>query len=218
MPKMEEVKQIIKYCEELICKIEDIVSAKIITNSDGKISNIHAVSNSNRDPKQIVRDIESAIITSFSSNENLNIAQLNKQSEIISNIRLKIEGIATQRLVNQFEAKVILSDSMGNIYEGKVSGDCSYQNRLRIIAKAAVCAIAQFLQVDVIFSLEDVLELKIRDREVIIALLSIKSNDTKENLLGSALVKQAKSDAVIEAVLDAFRKTSFLIKKKQAED
>lgn len=62
MSDILERDQVISHCESLIEQIEDIVSAKIETGDEGKISEIHVVSKSDRNPKQIIRDIESTLI------------------------------------------------------------------------------------------------------------------------------------------------------------
>lgn len=215
-----EKDQVIRHCEQIVCSIKDIVSAKITTAPGGKISEIHVLSNSTRDPKQIVRDIESAIIASLGSKidyKKISIAQLNDESEITPEIRLKLEGMAVQRFGHQFEARVILSDSKGHEYEGKASGDDTYQNRLRIIAYATLCAIDRFLQVDLFFSLEDVLVYKILDKKAVSTLIYLEFAGAREHLLGTALVKHSKFDAVIAAVLNAFnRRITFMVKTGQA--
>lgn len=212
--------RIIRHCEQIVSNIEDIVSAKIIATPDGKISEIHVLSNSTRDPKQIIKDIESAIIASLGSKisyKKISIAQLNYESESTSNVRLKLEGMFVQRFGHQFEAKVVLSDSKGYKYEGKASGDNTYQNQLRITAYATLCAINQFLQIDLFFTLEDVLVYKILDKEAIAALLYLEFAGAEEHLLGTALVKHSKFEAVIAAVLNALnRRIAFIVESGQS--
>lgn len=212
--------RIIRHCEQIVSNIEDIVSAKIIATPDGKISEIHVLSNSTRDPKQIIKDIESAIIASLGSKisyKKISIAQLNYESKATSNVRLKLEGMFVQRFGHQFEAKVVLSDSKGYKYEGKASGDNTYQNQLRITAYATLCAINQFLQIDLFFTLEDVLVYKILDKEAIAALLYLEFAGAEEHLLGTALVKHSKFEAVIAAVLNALnRRIAFIVESGQS--
>lgn len=51
--------------EALIRQMRDVVSAKVIKNDKGEIEEIHVLSGSSRNPKQIVRDIESAFMAQF---------------------------------------------------------------------------------------------------------------------------------------------------------
>ena len=61
-----EKDQVISHCEDLIKKSK----TSFLQNrnrDDGKISEIHVISKSNRNPKQIVRDIESTLIAFLGS-------------------------------------------------------------------------------------------------------------------------------------------------------
>ncbi|NLZ51919.1 MAG: hypothetical protein GX892_02030, partial [Thermoanaerobacteraceae bacterium] len=111
----------ISCCENLIKQIKDIVSAKIITDSGGKISAIHVVSKSGRNPKQIVRDIESTLIAFLGSeidHKKISVAQINNEDELLTEKRLKIQGISTYKTQQNLEVKVLLADLEGTTFEG----------------------------------------------------------------------------------------------------
>lgn len=57
-----ENKEYLEYLEESIKKIKDISSAKIKTTDEGRISEVHVVSQSKRSPEELVQDIESVLI------------------------------------------------------------------------------------------------------------------------------------------------------------
>ncbi|MDD4569671.1 MAG: hypothetical protein PHE70_06050 [Tepidanaerobacteraceae bacterium] len=212
-----EKDQVISHCEELIKKIKDIVSAKIVTGSDGKISEIHVVSKSKRNPKQIVRDIESTLIASMGSeidHKKISVAQINGENERLVETRLRIEGISTNKSYHSLEVKVSLSDPDGNIYEGAESGAASFQSRMRTTACATLKAIQQFLSESFALSLEDVHTFKIGNNQAVAILVSILVGEKDEHLLGGALVKQDTYEAVVAAVLSAInRRISLMIKE-----
>ena len=49
--------------EVLINKIPGIISSRFVTNSDNEIIELHVLANIYRSPKQLVRDIQSALLT-----------------------------------------------------------------------------------------------------------------------------------------------------------
>lgn len=209
--------QFVKHCEGVIKSIKDVVSAKIITTPEGKISEIHVIAGSKRNPKQIVRDIESALIATLGSeidHKKISVAQINNDNESIFDVRLKIDGIGVRNYKYNYEAAVTLSDHNGNIYEGKAGGPGSNFGRLRTVAEATLNAIQQFLGDSFVLSLEDVISFKIGGREAVGALISMLIEGSEEHFLGSAIIKQDRIESTVAAVLNAVnRKVSFLIKE-----
>jgi hypothetical protein len=212
-----EKDQVISHCEDLIKKIKDIVSAKIVTGEDGKISEIHVVSKSNRNPKQIVRDIESTLIAFLGSevdHKKISVAQISSENENVMETRLKIEGISTNKTYNSLEVRVSLADSEGKIFEGIATGAASFQSRMRTTACATLNAIQLFLAESFVLSLDDVHAFKIANHQAISVLVSVVTSEKDEHLLGSALIKQDTYEAVVAAVLNAInRRISLLIKE-----
>ncbi|HHV18781.1 MAG TPA: hypothetical protein GXZ27_07970 [Thermoanaerobacterales bacterium] len=212
-----EKDQVISHCEDLIKKIKDIVSAKIVTGDDGKISEIHVISKSNRNPKQIVRDIESTLIAFLGSeidHKKISVAQIKSEDERFVETRLRIEGILTNKTYNSLEVKVSLADPEGKIFEGIANGAASFQSRMRTTACATLNAISLFLAESFVLSLDDVHTFKIGNHQAVSVLISVLTSEKDEYLLGSALIKQDTYEAVVAAVLSAInRRISLLIKE-----
>jgi len=209
--------QYIKHCEEIIRSIRDIVSAKIITTPEGKISEIHVIAGSKRNPKQIVRDIESALIATLGAeidHKMISVAQVNNENEYMFDVRLKIDGIGVRNYRSKYEASVTLSDHEGNTYEGKAEGPGSIHGRLRTVAEATLNAVQHFLGEAFVLSLEDVVNYKIGGKDAIGALISMVIEGSEEHFLGGAIIKQDKAETAVAAVLNAVnRKISFLVKE-----
>jgi hypothetical protein len=209
--------QIIANCEQLIRKIKDILSAKIVTTSDGKISEIHVVSTSNRNPKQIVRDIESALIASVGSavdHKKISVAQINNDDNFVSEARLKVEAIHIKKYRHNNEVAVTLSDGSGNTFKGSSIGTSSMQSQIVTTAIATLEAIQQYLKGVFVFSLDDTIFFKIAGREAVAILVCVIINEQEEHFLGSALVKQGYTEAAVAAVLNSInRKISLLVKE-----
>ncbi|ADL08448.1 hypothetical protein [Thermosediminibacter oceani] len=213
--------EIIRHYEEVIKRIKDIVSAKIITSPDGNISEIHVLANSDRNPKQIVRDIETALIATFGSeidHKKISVAQLNKE-ELVTESRLKLDGIDVKKTNYSYEITITLKGSDGSVYEGRTTGAGSSKQFLRLVALAAIDAVQQYLNSNFIITLEDINIFRIGDKEAIAVLISILVDGNEETFLGTALFRQDKAESIVLAVLNAInRRINFLIKEKMIEN
>ena len=208
---------IISNCERLIRKINDIVSAKIVTSSEGKISEIHVVSKSNRNPKQIVRDIESALIASVGAaidHKKISIAQINDEEDTVCEPRLKVDTINIKKFANNNEISVTLIDHSGKTFEGHALGMGSLQSQIKTTAIATLEAIQKYLKDKFILALDDVVLFQISGKEAISVLICIVVDGMEEHLLGSALIKQGHVEASVSAVLNSINRRLVLLVKK----
>ncbi len=217
MSESLESSQIIPHCKSLIKKIEGIVSARIVTGDDGKISEIHVVSKPDRNREQIVKDIESTLIAFIGSeieHNKINIAQIDDESKRLFEPRLRIKRISTDKTPNNLEVKVLLADSKGEVFEGKASGGISLQSRMRTVACATIDAISTFIGDSTAFSFEEVHTFEIGNRQVISVLVSSLIDKKDECLLGSAIVKLDTYEATVAAVLNAVNRKIGVLSKK----
>lgn len=210
----------IKRYEDVIKKIKDVISVKINTSSDGSISEIHVLANSNRSPKQIVRDIESALIACFGSNidhKKISIAQVGEEVISRSHLRLKVNGIDVRKSDVTYEVTVSLIGPENAIYEGKAMGGISLKNLMKLSAQATLDAVHKFLNKDYVFNLEEVMSYKISDKEAIAVLISSSINGQEEYFLGSTLLKQDKPESTARATLDAINRRLIIINSENCE-
>jgi len=203
---MLERDQVISQCENLIKQIEDIVSAKILTDAEGKISEIHVISKSDKSPKQIVKDIESTLITFLGleiDQNKINVAQINNKKEHLIEGRLNFQGISTNKTQNHLEVKVMLADSIGNSFEGKAKGTVSFQSCMITTAYATIDAIQLFAGEKFLVSFDDICAFSIGNYQAVAVLVSVLNGGKGEQLLGCALVDHDIHEAVVQAVLNA---------------
>jgi len=202
-----EKDKIISHCENLLKQIKDIVSAKIIADADGKISEIHVVSKPDGNPKQIIMDIESTLITYLGQEidqKKISVTQLNnKNDELFANVNFRVHGISTHKTQQYLEVKVLLEDSEGNIFEGKAQGNVSFQSRICTTAYATIDAIQVFARGSFAISLDDVCSFNIGNNQAIAVLVSVLTGERAEQLLGCALIVNDIYETVVQAVLNA---------------
>ncbi|MGB9813000.1 MAG: hypothetical protein ACPLRZ_03175 [Thermovenabulum sp.] len=217
---MSKEREEIKQYEDVIKKIKDVISVKINTSPDGSISEIHVLANSNRSPKQIVRDIESALIACFGSNidhKKISVAQLGEESGNKYLLRLKVNGIEVKKSGITYEVMVSLLGPENNIYEGRALGGGSLNNLMKLSAQATLEAVHKFLNREYVFNLEEVLSYKISDKEAVAVLVSSSVNGHEEYFLGSSLLKQDKPECTARATLDAINRRLTVITSENCE-
>jgi len=195
--KFLERDRIILHFENLIKEIRDIVSAKIMTDADGKISEIYVISKSDKSPMQIVKEIESTLATFL-------VSQTDCKKDTVFHIpNLSIQGISTYKTQPNLEVKVLLKNSDGTIFEGKAKGTVSFQSRVSTTAYATINAIQLFVGENFVIDLEDVHTYKIGNNQAISVLVSVLTEEKYEQHLGCAIVEHDIYEAVAQAVLDA---------------
>jgi len=201
-----EKDQVILHCQNLIQQFEDIVSAKILTDAQGKVTEIRVISKSDRSPKEIVKDIEAALITFLGAEvdkRKINVAQINKKILQLVESKLKVQGISTHQTQNHLEVEVLLVNAEGSTFAGNAKGTASFQSRMGTTAHATISAIQQFAGESFLISLDDICAFNIGDYQAVAVLVSVLNGGSELQLLGSALVAHDIHEAVAQAVMNA---------------
>ena len=190
---MVEMEKIEEY-QQLLNKIPGILSSRIVIDDNQNVTEVHILSNISRGPKQIVRDVQSALLAKFNlaiDHKIISVAQVEDKGMSMRDIRLIIESI-----------NVVLSKDE-QTFEGTASGGNSSQGRLRVVVYATLQAIHRFLSKDFVFILSDVVKINLADRQAIAVSLLHFADFGEEYLSGSAIIKGNDDDAVVRATLDA---------------
>ena len=193
-----------KEVESFLCNIKSVLSCKIMTDKDNNISEIHILSDSSRQTKQIARDVRSALLSNFNlpvDYKIISVAQIIKNLSINTNFRLVYDGYTNETSLDRTKICVKLSWDEKE-YTGEAEGIKSEKNILKIAAAATLDAIKNAIGLDC-FLVEDIQNYKIAGQEVTItAITSIDKGE--ENLLtGTSMVVNNKVDSTIKATLNA---------------
>lgn len=202
--------------EDILRQIKDVVSAKIVSSETGEILEIHVLASQHRSPKQVVRDIESALMARFGvaiDHKKVSVAQLQideLEAEFpefrprLGKVDMAVSGMSAQ-------ADVSLSIA-GTTFAGSAAGTSAANNRLRLIAMATLDALDQYLGGACAFAVEEVSVNTLGSKEVALVCLSMVTVIDEEYLVGSALVKGDVFKTIVKATLDAInRRLSILI-------
>lgn len=189
--------------QDMIGKIDGVIKVKVISKDD-EIKEVHILSNGNRSPKQIVRDIESSLLAAYDfriDRKVISIAQIdiNYREEVK---RAKFNGASIKTAGNALECSVSLSYD-GEEYCDSVIGVKTATNRRKIVADAAVRTVEKILGQAYLFSIEDVLVNTSRDITFVAVLVSSVIDENEETMVGSAIVKDDMDEAIAKATLDA---------------
>lgn len=205
--------------EQTLCQITDIQAARVVTGIGNHIEELHVLATSAKGPKQLARDIESALQAKFGINvdhRKISIAQINEDhvstprqspgkkaaESVVDASRAKVSGITadTGGLADSISVKLQLGAAE---YEGKCGGKIGLEGRPRLVAKATLDAIRVVVGGDWQFHLEDVEILSLGRSRVAVACFKIDMGRGEETFCGSAIVSSSEDQACVRAVLDA---------------
>lgn len=221
--KVEEI-------EAALASVGEIKGARIVASPEGVIQEIHVLALPTKQPKQLVRDIESTLMAKFGipiDHKKISIAMLGRDSispgtpaqvHAVAPTESERNSAARPRVMNinasvsgvQASASVTL-EIAGTEFIGNASGPASQTGRLRLVALAALDAVSQYSDATVSFALEDVAILKLGRGKVAVSCIALVSGIGEQIFSGSAMVRQNDNDSVVRATLDAInRRMGFL--------
>lgn len=204
--------------ETALTKVSDIRAARVVTSPGGLIEEIHVLALPTKMPKQLVRDIESTLMAAFGiaiDHKKISIAQLGQDSvstaePVKPQARAQIASI-TAEAVGVYVNMTVLLEFEGESFAGKARGPASRTSRERLVAEAALDAVAQYLQGQFTFALEDVEIIRLGRESVATACVVLVTSYGEQSFAGSALVRQNENESIVRATLDAInRRLGFL--------
>jgi len=205
--------------EVLLGRIKGVNAARVVLDAEGKVDEIHLLAGSSRSPKQIVRDVESALLASFNiaiDHKKISIAQVESgdtEDDSREEIRPQVAKVDMALEQNIVRVNVELTIGESKI-SGTAEGPATSQNRKRLLAIATVCAVENFLNKNGIFVVEDVQELYISGKKAMVVAVAAILGREEENYLGAAYANGDEREAVVKATLAAInRRLRFFVEK-----
>lgn len=191
--------------EALVEKLDGVISAKFVSDSADELKEVHVLADKSKSPKQLSRDIQSAVsaVCGVSVSHNIiSIAQISGESSAASVTRLKISGLDISYSKNQFTAHVTLEIG-GKTFLGAASSISNAGSRTVEVSNACVSAINSYLNYEV-FRLYDIQKLRIGDFAAAVVAVSYLDSARNEKILtGTSIIKEDEYYSVIKATLDA---------------
>ena len=208
--------------EELLGTLEGVVSARIIADPTGGIEAIHVLVTGELKPKQVVRNVESALAAHFGLRvdhrkisvattvlrpqtpppveavEEAAIVRATKVGRSLYFEDLEIRGSRAKGMV----CRVTLRRGE-QTYVGESEGMDGDRGRVELAARAALAAVGLSEQSARQFSLEGVKLITAFDHEVALAGVLVRQGRQSALLTGSCSVRDSVETAGVLAVLDA---------------
>lgn len=192
-----------KKLESIITQISGIMAARVVSDGEG-IREIHIVADSAKNPKQIVRDVETAILASTGlriDRKIVSVAQLNQEYQQEDDY--VVESLKLEEIGKNLRVTVSIKRE-NETYEAHAEGPKTSLQKLRIAASAALKALDE-LSNDV-FSVDDVRLINLAGKDFVICHVTKLANGKEKSLVGSAEVDRDILIAAASAALDAWKR------------
>lgn len=191
--------------ESVVCRLKGVIAVSVVPDGSEGISEVHILAGSSRSPKQVVRDVESAVMARLGiaiDHKKISVAQVDDGASRYDHSRLKFSDVSIAFEGNRTEATVRLTKN-GLVFSGSASGTNSPNSQIKLIASATLGAIDESGQSDYPLVLEDASEIVLGGKRIANVLVSLAADRGEEYLTGSAIIKQDVWKGVVNATLDA---------------
>ena len=207
----------VRRAENLLTSLEGILSARVVTTPLGEVSEVHVLAQSGLAPKQLVRNVESALLAQLGlkiDHRKISIAQTADVKPIEALERAAVRDQVLQRAVlfenltvspGRRPHRILISVTLSYrhlIETAEEESSDTPRNRVEAAAKAAVTVLDRLLK-DSSLALEGAKIVEGFDREF--AFVAVQGLGGRETLLlsGTAEIKESAERAAVFAVLDA---------------
>lgn len=212
--------------ESLICHLPDVMKCAVSVNDWGAVEEIHVLTGLERNPKQIVRDVESALLASFNlkvDHKRISVAQIvpdpaddpRGEATLARRLRIYEYHMNSDSLQQTGFARVTFAwgDRDDQRATGEWTGRYLPSQYYQVMASAAVDAINRVPEVPGPIVLAECRTVNLANRAVVLVALSQYDSRRRETLLvGAAEDRGDGQGASVRAVLDAVnRKVSLVL-------
>ncbi|MFH1501680.1 MAG: hypothetical protein ABIG03_01405 [Candidatus Eisenbacteria bacterium] len=216
--------------ERTLTGLKDVRSARIVSDDNGGILEVHAVATSGRSPKQIARDVESMLVAKLGipiDHRKISIALVEageevpepsrsapehedvREDEVPSGSylwpgerRVRFVGVSVAQSQLKAEARVELALNGLDTIAAEEGAD-SPDSVLRLVAEATLKAVQQFLEGDHVFSVSAVEEVTVGGRPTIVVNICLVADGEEWDLIGACPSSRDTIRAAALATLDA---------------
>jgi hypothetical protein len=213
----------IKRAEELLTTLPGVISARIVASEVGAVSEIHLLTTAEVNPKQTVRNVESALIAHLGmrvDHRKISVAttveppKTSDVQELTESAAAEAAAAAVRRRLYFEDVEVRRSRAKGvtcrvtlrkeaQSYIGEAEGVESERSRAELAARAAVLAIAQAAGAEHGLALDGCKLIEAFEREFVFVGITARVGRETTLLTGSCEIRDSAETASVLAVLDA---------------
>lgn len=219
--------------EAAIRALRDVDGASVQLEGD-EIREIHILTRSTRPPKQIVRDVQTVLMTSFNRSIDYRVvsvayakAEPNADELRASASRPEARAAAAADEASDFERAGAERIRFGSVNlfvsgprtqaqvelrwkglsrMGSASGWSTRDGAYRLVAQATLAGVQEFLDGEVAFGIQEVEFTRMGRRRVALVALALLAHRQEKFLVGSCTVEQDVQQAVVLATLAALNR------------
>ena len=216
--------------EELVASLSDVVSARISSDASGAITAIHVLVGGATAPKQMVRNIESALMAQLGlrvDHRKISVAQQARAVGAVAEVSAPAAPQLVPNIVPQIMPQLVVgralyfedveirgSRSKGmqckvtlrrgeQHYVGEADGFESERSRVELAARASLAAVVESGKLSVPLVLEGARVVRFLDRDVVLVGVIARHGRDHTVLMGSCPVRDSAETSAALAVLDA---------------
>lgn len=193
----------------LIQELEGVVSCNL-TGAD-EIEEIHIIADKKRDPKRIVRDVETVCLVNNDykiDHKKISIARIDsdfsQSVDKFSNDRVELISIYTENNRSRCNVKMMINDQkVEDSFEAQIG-----EKTEEVIARSVIEVINKYVDINGHLVVEDVFTIKGKEELVIVQIYNFDSqnNSLKEKLVGSVYLDNNIALAIAKASLKAINR------------
>jgi hypothetical protein len=222
----------VKEAQKLLLSLRDISSVDITLSDDAtEVAEINILAEGHRPPKQIVRDVRSALRAEYqvevdyrkisvAQRQEMERARAGEETEAGTTVlalpaadveeeppavRLRFEGVTLS--IHQNRCRVRVELSLGDREAvGDASGNSARSQVPPLVAMATLEAAGRFLDSGYSFVLSDVKVLGMGDEDVVVVAVKFFSDRSEKTLTGSCVTSHDLQQSVVYATLAALNR------------
>lgn len=215
--------------EKLLLSLEGVGSLKIVPDGQGGIEEIHVLSSSSLGPKQIVRNIESALLADFGlqiDHRKISIARVRSPEiapaapaevpdtavavtpapVLASDRRLVLGNVHIERAAGQKVTCRVDLAREDSVFTGEAEGPDFERARMEVAATAALEAAQQGASDDVSLALQGIDSVGAFGQSFVLVAVSGSVRRDTESLTGVVRVRDSVEEAAVLACLKAINR------------
>lgn len=217
--------------EQLLLGISGVQSLKLVPNGHGGIDEVHVLGGTDLSAKQVVRNIESALLAEFGlqiDHRKISVAQVDEPDihpqptpgeeaeEEAREAAEELEAVTSEgmrrllldtleidrRAGDRAACRVTLHDE-DDSFEGEAEGPDFSRSRLEIAARAVIRALNDATMENVVLRLENVSRVELQGRQAVVAIVQGQENRRTVALSGVSIIEDSPEEASVLACLHA---------------
>jgi hypothetical protein len=210
-----------KRAEAAIRSLRDVEAASVQVE-DEDIREIHVLTSSARSAKQIVRDVQTLLLTRFNRSIDHRVVSVAyarpvptltpsapgepaHEPEEQAAQRIRFSSVNLYVASGRAQAQVELGWK-GITRLGTATGSSTREGAQGMIASATLAAVQEFLEDGTVLSLQDIDLLRLGKQDVVVVSLSLLAHRSEKTLVGCCTVEQDTQQAVVLATLSALNR------------